>query len=148
VPPGTYTVRLGVDGATYTRVATVLRDPRERTTSADLRAQYDLAREVVALRADVAAARDRAQERSKQLSGERLQAYRREVVGVPLPDNPDDSVGAYSHDFTSFLYLENELDYLESAVESADAAPTPDMRIAYARLEGIYRSTLARAQAP
>ncbi|HEU5478335.1 MAG TPA: hypothetical protein VFU90_00815, partial [Candidatus Tumulicola sp.] len=60
------------------------------------------------------------------------------------PENPDDSVGAYSHDFTSFLFLENALDYLESAVESGDAAPTPDMRAAYAKLEAIYRKTLAR----
>lgn len=31
-------------------------------------------------------------------------------------------------------------------IESADAAPTPDMRTAYDKLSSIYRSTLARAQ--
>jgi hypothetical protein len=45
------------------------------------------------------------------------------------------------------LFLENQLDYLESAVESADAAPTSDMRLGYAKLDGIYRETLARLNA-
>ncbi len=145
-PPGAYTVRLSVNGASYARSATLLRDPRIRATVADLRDQYALARQVAALRADVVTARERAQGRAKQLSGATLAAFRRDVIGEAPPDNPDDSMGAYSHDFTSFLYLENELDYLASAVESADAAPTPDMRTAYQRLAAIYRATLARSE--
>ncbi|HYL27751.1 MAG TPA: hypothetical protein VEW74_07935, partial [Candidatus Nitrosotalea sp.] len=144
-PPGAYTVRLNVNGATYTQAARVMRDPRIAATDADLQAQYALALRVAALRADVAAARAKAQQHAKQLSGQTASAYRREVVGEEPPENPDDSVGAYSSDFTSFLYLENALDYLSSAVESADAAPTPDMRTSYAKLEAIYRKTLARA---
>ena len=66
------------------------------------------------------------------------------IVGEPSALNPDDSEGVYSHDFASFLFLENALDYLESAVESADAAPTPDMYLGYARLAAIYRRTSAR----
>ncbi|HVR47540.1 MAG TPA: hypothetical protein VMT95_13000 [Candidatus Binatia bacterium] len=147
-PPGAYVVRLSVNGSAYTRSATVLRDPRVRASTADLRAQYELARQVAALRAEAAGARARARERAEGLSGASLVAFRRDVIGEPPPDNPDDSMGTYSHDFTSFLYLENELDYLGSAIESADAAPTPDMRIAYQRLDGIYRATLARAEAP
>jgi hypothetical protein len=69
------------------------------------------------------------------------------IVGEPSALNPDDSEGVYSHDFTSFLFLENALDYLESAVESADAAPTPDMYLGYARLAAIYQRTLARLDA-
>jgi photosystem II stability/assembly factor-like uncharacterized protein len=147
VPPGSYTVRLSVNGQTLTRAATVVRDPRIAATDRDLREQYELATRVAALRADVAAARAKAEQRVKQLSGERTQAFRRYVIGEPLPANPDDSMGAYSHDFTSFLFLETALDYLESAVESADAAPTPDMRTAYAKLAAIYRQTLARSEA-
>jgi hypothetical protein len=55
-------------------------------------------------------------------------------------------MGAYSHDFHSYLYLESALDDLEIPVESADAAPTPDMRTAYVRLAAIYQQTLARSQ--
>ncbi|MBV9028201.1 MAG: hypothetical protein JO311_06250, partial [Candidatus Eremiobacteraeota bacterium] len=149
VPPGSYTVRLTVNGHSYTQTATVLRDPRIKAGDGDLHAQYELATRVLALREEVAAARGRAQRLagSGKLSGEQLQSLRRDIVGEVAPDNPDDSVGAYSHDFTSFLYLENSLDYLEGAIESADAAPTPDMRTGYAKLNAIYRSTLARFNA-
>jgi photosystem II stability/assembly factor-like uncharacterized protein len=148
VPTGTYTVRLSVNGKTYTRTATVLRDPRSPASSSDMRAQYELAQRVAALRAEVGAARAKAQQLAKKpLPAPQARALRSEVIGEEPPANPDDSVGAYSHDFTSFLYLENELDYLESAVESGDAVPTPDMRAGYAKLEGIYRRTLARLDA-
>ncbi|HZV77735.1 MAG TPA: hypothetical protein VFF63_08265 [Candidatus Babeliales bacterium] len=147
VPSGTYTVRLSVNGRSYTRTAQVLRDPRIAATDADLRAQYELATRVVALRANVAASRAKAEQVVKQLSGTAAAAYRRDVIGEALPENPDDSVGAYSHDFTSFRYLENALDYLENAVESADAAPTPDMRAAYNKLAAIYQTTLGRLDA-
>ncbi len=147
VPPGTYTVNLRVDGHTYSRAARVLRDPRITASDADLRRQYELARRVQALRADVATERAKAEQRAKLLSGEPARAFRREVVGETLAANPDDSMGAYSHDFTSFLYLESALDYLESAIESADAAPTPDMRTAYSKFSAIYRRTLARSDA-
>jgi photosystem II stability/assembly factor-like uncharacterized protein len=147
VPPGTYTVRLSVNGRTYARSVQVLRDPRIFATDADLRAQYDLAMRIDALRSDVAAARAKSQQLVTKLAPERAGAYRREVIGEELSANPDDSMGAYSHDLSSFLYLESAVDYLESAVESADAAPTPDMRSAYAKLAAIYRQTLARSQA-
>ena len=78
---------------------------------------------------------------------ERARTIRSEVAGQAPPVNPDDSMGAYSHDVTSFLFLENQLDYLESSVESADAAPTPDMRTGYDRLAAIYKQTLAKFEA-
>src|SRR5580698_4537766 len=148
VPPGTYTVRLSVNGASFDRTAAVLRDPRVPADDADLRAQYELAKQVVALRSKVASSRSRAQQLAKTaLSPDRAQTLRTQIIGQTLPENPDDSVGAYSQDFTSLLYLENQLDYLESAVESADAAPTPEMRRAYDVYEALYRKTLARLDA-
>ena len=53
VPPEAYTVRLSVDGKSYERLAQVRRDPRIAASDADLRAQYALARQVEALRAEV-----------------------------------------------------------------------------------------------
>jgi hypothetical protein len=140
---------LSVDGKTYDRAARVLRDPRIAATDTDLVAQYELAERIIALRAEVAASRAKAQTlgESSHLAVAQKQALRREVIGTEPPDNADDSMGAYSHDFTSFLFLENQLDYLESAVESADAGPTPDMRLGLAKLDGIYRETLARLHA-
>jgi len=147
VPPGWYTINLKVNGRTYTQPAQILRDPRISAGDADLRAQYELATRIVRLRADVAASRAKAQSTLKRLSGATAAAFEREVIGEPLIASPDDSMGAYSHDFTSFHYLENALDYLESVVESADAAPTPDMQTAYNKLSTIYRAALGRLNA-
>jgi hypothetical protein len=132
-----------VNGHTYQRTARVLRDPRIAATDADLRAQYDFTRQVIALRAEVAASRAKAETAAKGLTGERASSFRRDIVGEELPENPDDSMGAYSHDLSSFLYLEDQLDTLEGAAQSADAAPTPTMRTAYAKLTAIYRRTLS-----
>ena len=43
VPPGTYNVKLTVDGQSYTTPLTVTLDPRLHATTADLQAQWDLA---------------------------------------------------------------------------------------------------------
>ena len=145
VPPGVYTVRMRVDGRTLTQSARLLRDPRIHASDADLRAQYALAMRIVALRHEVAAARDRAEQLvSRHPSDPRNAQLRRTVIGEPPANNPDDSMGAYPSDFTSFLFLESSLDYLESAVESADAAPTADMQRGYTILEGIYHDTLGK----
>jgi photosystem II stability/assembly factor-like uncharacterized protein len=146
VPPGTYAIHLTVNGRSYVQPGVrVLRDPRIEASDADLRAQYELARQVAALRADVVEARSKAEATAKRLSGERAAVYRRAVIGEKLPENPDDSMGAYSHDVGSFRFLEGALDNLEAAIEGADAAPTPTMRSAYAKLAAIYRQTLAAA---
>jgi photosystem II stability/assembly factor-like uncharacterized protein len=136
VPPGNYVVRLTVNGKTYRRTAVVKRDPRVPATDADLRAQYALALKIEALKGDVDAARTRAQHAGKTA-----------IAGTSLPENPDDSMGAYSHDFSSLLYVSNALANLEGAVESADAAPTPAMRSAYLKLQAVYRRAVTRLNA-
>jgi photosystem II stability/assembly factor-like uncharacterized protein len=146
-PPGTYTIRLSVNGKSYSRTARVLRDPRIAAGDADLRAQYELAVAIDALRTRVGDARVRAQKLANEsLPAAKARTLRVDIIGENPPENPDDSVGAYSHDFTSFLYLQGALEYLESAVESADAAPTPDMRSAYRKLQAIYAKTVARLE--
>ena len=68
------------------------------------------------------------------------------IAGKGPPDNPDDSVGSYSHDFTSLYYVDNALQNLQGAVESADVAPTPAMQSAYRKLEAIAKRALAQAR--
>ena len=48
VPPGTYTLRLTVDGKSYTQPLTVVNDPRSPATAADVRAQYHLQTKIAA----------------------------------------------------------------------------------------------------
>jgi photosystem II stability/assembly factor-like uncharacterized protein len=146
-PPGTYTVRLTVDGKSYVRSATLLRDPRITATNADLRAQYEFASTIAALRDEVTSARKRAQDLAKKNLPEKERKELLAIAGQGPPDNPDDSVGSYSNDLSSFYYIGNALDNLEGAVESADAAPTPDMRTAFTRISAIYRRTLERLTA-
>jgi photosystem II stability/assembly factor-like uncharacterized protein len=147
VPPGQYAVRLTVNGKSYTRRAIVWRDPRAPATAAGLRAQYDLARDVLALQNNVRDERRRAQRAARTVASSVAREFATEVIGQPPPDNPDDSVGAYSHDLVSFLFLDTALGRLISAVESADAAPTPEMRSAYDKLDTIYRHTVTRERA-
>ncbi|HEY1976146.1 MAG TPA: hypothetical protein VGG89_06370 [Candidatus Baltobacteraceae bacterium] len=134
VPPGRYTIRLSVNGRAYSRSAEVRRDPRAPATNADLDAQYALAMKIDALTRNVEAARTRAQKAHNPIAGQ-----------AP-PDNPDDSVGSYSHDFTSLLYVDNSLQALQQAVESADAAPTPAMQSAFTKLEAIAKRAMGRVR--
>lgn len=64
-----------------------------------------------------------------------------------MPGTPDDSIGKPSHDFSSFTYLTGALGYLESVVESADAAPTPDAYAAFAKLQTLLHDRLTRLAA-
>ncbi len=48
VPPGAYTLRLTVDGKTYSQPVTVVNDPRSPATVADVRAQFALQMRVIA----------------------------------------------------------------------------------------------------
>jgi photosystem II stability/assembly factor-like uncharacterized protein len=93
--PGTYIVRLTVDGETVERRLTVRLDPRETATPADLAAQFTFSRTVEALRVEV------------------LHAARRH------PQNQ------------RFAEIEAALGSIESAAQSAPAAPTPDERTAF-----------------
>ncbi len=147
VPPGKYTVQMSVNGQTYTRSAEVLRDPRLKATNADLTAQYDLSLRIDSLHAEVVASRTKAQEYAKSLSEEGAASFRRDIIGEPPADNPDDSMGSYSRDVSSFLFIENSLDVLQGEVESADAVPTTGMQSGYDALLGVYRQTLARFDA-
>ena len=45
-PPGTYTIKLTVNGRSYTQMAKVTNDPRSPATAADVRAQHALLRDI------------------------------------------------------------------------------------------------------
>ncbi len=130
-PPGRYVVRLTHGGTVLARTATVLRDPRIAASNADLVAQYELAQAIEARKTQIAAARVRARNMPS-------------IHGVAPAAHPDDSEGKPSHDFTSLRALGDAFDNLEQAVESADAAPTPDMRRAYDELSAMLARTLAK----
>jgi photosystem II stability/assembly factor-like uncharacterized protein len=128
-PPGTYTVRLHVNGKTYAQALTVRRDPTYPASDADLNAQFKLAEQIEAETHAVSEALAQA----KKLVATHPQL--RAVVGQEPPTTPDDSVGKPAQDFSSLRYIGDALQGLEGAVEGADARPTPDQYAAYAVLK-------------
>ncbi len=131
-PPGRYIIRMRHNGRTYTRIVTVLKDPRIAASDADLRAQYELAQAIELRLADIKTAR-----------GETNDPH---ILGVMQPENPDNSVASPVHDFTTLNALDEAFGRLERAVESADAAPSADMRRAYVELSATLSATLRRIE--
>jgi photosystem II stability/assembly factor-like uncharacterized protein len=135
-PPGRYSVRLLVNGTTYTRELTLRRDPTYPATDADLHAQFELAEQIESQLATVKANLRRAQALQKadpKSSSARAQLIA--IIGQAPQSTPDDSVGKPAEDFSSLRYVSDALQALEGAVESGDARPTPDQYAAFAILK-------------
>jgi hypothetical protein len=149
--PGTYTLRLTVDGKRYTSTVTVRNDPRSRATVAALRAQHDLMmaitagmqrafdahRRVVTLRsAAVASARD--------APADVTAAAAALVAGLDSLGAAECGRGASGQ---SFRGLNGALAGQLTAQDNADLAPTPAMRAALAKSSADLRATEARLAA-
>ena len=114
--PGTYTVRLTVDGRTWTQPLVVRMDPRVTATPADLQAQFRAARRLSdALGRDVEAI---AKVRASR------QALARQPAGVSR-HALDTALAAFENGEDSFQRLNGQLARLLGDVEDVDAAPTP-----------------------
>jgi hypothetical protein len=117
VLPGTYQVRLTVDGRSVRQAITVRMDPRIRTSIVDLTAQRDLGRALDGARAAVAAARGEA------------------TTG---PDARTDAGGALTAPGGALAALAEELDRLARVVQQADVRPAE-------RVESAIEVALSRA---
>jgi photosystem II stability/assembly factor-like uncharacterized protein len=155
-PPGRYTVELTVDGRDYRQPLTVEADPRVKVSTAALQRQFELARRVEAQRLQVSLALKGAQTlldaldsrlatagslrgevamvlaKATDISGTRPHANR--VAFPAVPPLRSDSLQAIATD----------LRHLESAVDGADANPSPDARASYAMLSRTLAVTLAK----
>jgi photosystem II stability/assembly factor-like uncharacterized protein len=153
-PPGRYTVRLTVDGQTYSQPLEVRQDPRIRIPSEALRTQFDLARRIERQRVKLAVASAQVHRVRAQLDGLRGKAaggIARQVdaligkvdavAGVEPAPNPANSVGVPAVDFSTMRYLGKAYADLDASVESADAMPTADEMQAFSKyanqLDGI-----------
>ena len=137
-PPGRYTVSLTAAGRTLTQPLVVLKDPRVSASETELAREFELARDVEAQRVVVAAAQRQAESIRKQLS-----ALRRKATGAPAEDlaafeKKLDAVAGHSGPPSveelfgeggpqkTLRTVSSSLFRFQLAVESADAAPTPD----------------------
>ena len=154
-PPGDYTVTLTVDGRELTRSLTVAPDPRVDLDPAAYRAEFELARRVEALQAEIAGAADAAEEIQGRLSARRaaadgelaaaLDAFQAKLTalrGIAPAPNPYNAWAFPPQRLESLRWMAGALDGLMEMVDGADAAPSPDARAGYAALEPMTRATL------
>ena len=154
-PPGQYTVELSVAGQDYRAPLIVKPDPRVKVSVAAMQREFDLARKVEAAQAQVSAALDdavrllnaldarlashgaaHAQMAALMAKATNISGSRPHPERMPFPAVPPlrtDSLDAVSAD----------LDALESAVDRADADPSPDALSSYATVTRTMAATLA-----
>jgi photosystem II stability/assembly factor-like uncharacterized protein len=149
VAPGNYTVRLSVNGATYSQPLTLARNPLYPASNAALRAQLQLARQIDALNTQVTDAQTRAaallKSRGSKLSPAQL-AQLNTLIGSAPKNTPDDSVGKPATDFTSLRYIGVALGTLEGAVENGAAKPTASQYLSFRILQKKAASAMRTLQ--
>jgi photosystem II stability/assembly factor-like uncharacterized protein len=157
-PPGRYTVRLTAGGKVLTQPLVVVKDPRlgSSVTDADLLAQYLLARDIQTERVRVAAALHEADSLRAQLASLQkappgapaaIHVLARDLeraAGPPLPAPGEEYFDTDEIAPTTLRRLATSLSGLQSAVESADAAPSPDALTGFATRRRMVEEGLAR----
>jgi photosystem II stability/assembly factor-like uncharacterized protein len=124
VLPGTYQVRLTVDGRSFRQALTVRLDPRVKTSAADLALQFKLSQTVDGALRRVSVARADAEKRLERASGDAASSLRKRVADLQAAASP--------------------LAALFDALQEADARPTPAVEAAVAdalaRVESALKS--------
>ena len=160
-PPGRYTVRLSALGRSLTRPLVVVRDPRlpSNVTDGDLALQHDLARAIQTERVRVASALGLATDLRTQLEARRrkiapafasalnaLDTFAKALdraAGPPIRTPGEEFYVTEGISPTTLRRLSATLAGLQSAVESADAAPTLDARAGFAERRKMVEEGLA-----
>ncbi len=155
--PGQYTVKLTVDGKTYTQPLTVLNDPRVKVSVADLAKQQALAKHIAAWRLMLHFASDGVSRVLKQLSelegkaspalATRLKAVEDYLVadtelhavppGFGQPGSAPEKLGSLS-------YVTGAMDALQPSVDNADGPPSPDALKGFAQQKAAAKAAIGR----
>jgi hypothetical protein len=154
-PPGKYSVRLTVGGNKVTQSLVVARDPRlpSAVTDADLVRQHELSREVQAERVRVAVGLRQAAALRKQIAAsarsralDALTSAIDRAAGPPILVPGEEVFDTEEVEPTTLRRLSVTLSGLQSAVQSADAGPTPDAVTGLAERRKLVATGLARWQ--
>ncbi|MBU6509667.1 MAG: hypothetical protein KGQ73_05730 [Gammaproteobacteria bacterium] len=149
VVPGNYTLKLIVNGKTYSQSLVVREDPRVKVTTHELKQQFAFARRIESTRVQVAEASHAVGSLLTQLTAVKDKVSgtlatqvgaltaKLDAIGGIVPVNPDNSVGVPPANLNNLTYLDDAFATLARAVESADAAPTPDMRTGFAKQQKL-----------
>ena len=125
-PPGRYTVELTVGGQKLRQPLTVVADPRVKVSQADFDAEFRLAKAIEQARVRVA----RMVEQADDLKGRLAKAKSQASAAALLPAfealvGEGAPIGGKTPP-TTLTSISEWLDSLATAVDGADAAPTPD----------------------
>ncbi len=153
--PGTYTLELVVDGRHFRQSLTAAADPRIDLPASAWAEQFALARRVETLQVRIGTANEAAGtlraamvERRRQASGDAataLDAFAEKlatVSGARPATNPYNAWNSPPHDVATLAFVHSSLEALFGAIESADAAPSPDARIGADKLAALAEKTL------
>ena len=152
--PGSYSVRLSVNGKPYTQPLTVKMDPRIKTPLAELQKQFETSiniaqkrTEINEARAEVKQLREEIGERREKVSGNSsliatLDAldHNAEGIGGVSPAGPSDDGFGPLHESADFQYLSREFGRIAAAVDSGDGAPTAEAMNALAAAQTVLAS--------
>jgi hypothetical protein len=133
-PPGDYRVVLTAGDRRLEQPLRILPDPRVKLPPSSYAVQYSFARKIDALRASVAKAIEESDALLAKTADESLRSRIREVAGISVPFGSTNAPDA-PPPTTTLRFILNALENLLDAVDSADAAPSPDARAAFAKLQ-------------
>ncbi|MBK9654143.1 MAG: hypothetical protein IPO66_01230 [Rhodanobacteraceae bacterium] len=155
-PQGEYALELVVDGQHYTQTLRVLPDPRVELPQAAYTAQFELARRIEGLRAELATAARPVKDLQAALSArlpvattadravlDSFQARVIAVTGSVPTSNPSNSWWLPPKTLDSVRFFDGWLSAAASAVDDADAAPSADVRAAVEQAQTRLPAVLA-----
>ena len=138
VLPGTYTVRLTVNGKTYTQSLVVKMDPRVHTSEADLQQEFALATHIAAMIETDFTAIGQSRAVKKQLDDVRSHVTGAHAGLRPAIDSLDARLAALK-----VTRINGELSGLLRTVDGVDARPTTQATAAVSTLQQSLDATLA-----
>ena len=137
-PPGTYTVVLTVGTQKLTQPLVVAPDPRVGLPQSAYDAQFRLARDVEATQAAVGKAFAHAQEVVAKLPAGPRRERAMQLSEVTSPEQ----WWLQPRTTTSLRFVDSALEKLFAAVDSADAAPSPDVVESWRKLQPIAQQAV------
>lgn len=157
--PGTYSVRLSVNGKSYTQPLTVKMDPRIKTPEVDLERQFATATEISQQQTEVRETRGKVaslRAQIKKLRGETtgnatldsalesLDKKAEAIEGIAAPPNTSAAYPEPPAAGENLLYLTSQYGSIANSVNSGDAAPTAEALKALSKANATQAATLAQ----
>jgi photosystem II stability/assembly factor-like uncharacterized protein len=142
-PPGRYTIELSVDGQRLTRPLTIAPDPRVPLSPEVYARQFALARRVEAQRERVAAAIAVGEKLHASLAAKGASEADARVRALLGPDFGEIPPAGPPAGLSTLRALAGSLAGLATAVDGADAEPTPDAVAGLPKAEQAVDATLA-----